>query len=244
MRMSVTLFLYCCAFLVAVVRGQNTTTCTRSQADWIRGGAGGDNATLCGVRYGDVLAVDAARLVMPATQAWVLAAHQYCAAALNYGSLVAATPDPVVQALLLVGDSLMASCDNVSQWALNTALTAALSQLLVFNQGGYSGLPTCTPQPSNATATYYYYQQPDMIVLRQLDNTTLAYSVMRGYYNTQLFLCVFSVVAALTIVLLGLWVIMLKSKHKRFVAHAQQDIDVTHLEDRFSAGQSTTDTEL
>ncbi len=186
--------------------------CVRTQHDW----AARPTAATMGFCNASCLALlqsDAARQLQPQNALWVAAAHQHCAAALNAASV---DVKGLGAALLLVGDSLTRACLNLSHWTLTPSLAAPMALLYAFNQGALSDAPPCLTQANEASEVLYFYQAPDLLTWRLRDNTTVQYSVMKGYYNTQLFLCLLSVVALLGCVALGLWVIMLRNTNRMY----------------------------
>src|ERR1700748_3440602 len=144
-----TMLLLSLLLLVGAIAAQ-AQTCTLTQSRWRQScalqSADLDSVCqLCGLGSAELLDSDATRQLQPQNTLWLLAAHQYCAATLNVWA------DPpcdtlssgVEAALLLLGDSLLYVCSNMSQWTLQPALADALSLLLLFNQGQQPGCETC-----------------------------------------------------------------------------------------------------
>lgn len=189
--------------------GQNAS-CVRTQAEWLQSHtANASTMGFCQTSCATLLSTDTARQ-RPEHAGWLAAAHQHCAGALN---AMRVDVKGLGQALLLLGDSLQNACPNISLWHVTPSLAPPLALLYALNQGALVGAPACS-SPSAVGDTLYFYQPPDLLTWRQLDNSTQAYSVMRGYYTLQIFLCVALTVASLTCVALGVWIMMLRRRDR------------------------------
>lgn len=184
--------------------------CVRTQSEWLQSHSA--NATtmgFCQTSCAQLLGTDTARQ-RPEHAGWLAAVHQHCAGALN---AMRVDVKGLSQALLLLGDSLQNACPNLTLWRVTPSLAPPLALLYALNQGALVGAPSCgTASPVGETL--YFYQPPDLLTWRQLDNSTQAYSVMRGYYTLQLFLCVVATVASLGCVALGVWIMMLRRRDR------------------------------
>lgn len=218
------LVLLLCALMAALSAVNN---CTLTQTGWRLSPAllleSGASCSLCGLGAEDLLTVDVARLREPQNAEWVLGAHQYCAGVLNMAAVGAdcdTNSTGIAAAVARLGDSLQYVCGNVSQWSL-LAQADAYQTALLFNQGQYFGCAACPPaNASNVTTdgpSFYYYQDPDIVTLRLLDNnTTLSYSLYRGRYNTILALTVYLLVSLVVIVALLLAIVVLNNRNRLY----------------------------
>jgi hypothetical protein len=170
--------------------------CTYTTWGWAQRATGQATAsnTLCGSAWVLLLKSDAARLVVPENQLWLLAAQQYITASLNLQAIATTVNDTTIQeGLLVMGDSLTRVCGNVSQWSLQGGsppgqLQDLLSLLLSFNHGQL-GVPACSDEFVDVVpnmATFYYYNGDDVIAIRDpVTNQTQRNSLVSGLYNTQ-----------------------------------------------------------
>lgn len=189
---------------------QNATTCVRTQTEWLQShSVNASTLGFCQTSCAKLLGTDTAHQ-RPEHAGWLAAVHQHCAGALN---AMHVDVKGLSQALLLLGDSLQNACPNLTLWRVTPSLAPPLALLYALNQGALVGAPSCaTATPTGETL--YFYQPPDLLTWRQLDNSTQAYSVMRGYYTLQLFLCVVATVGLLGCVALGVWIMMLRRRDR------------------------------
>jgi hypothetical protein len=208
--------------------------CTYTLYEWSHSACAAQNVsdTTCGVGWCALLAVDAASMLLPQNQAWLLAFHQYGASILNRRQLLGANltngtrlvdlaTSGVDAALALVGDSLEVACGNVTKWVVTPSLSRALELLFTFNHGGLA--PACEDEfpDGNVTqgeTTFYYYNPPDVIALRQSgSNLTVSTPVLRQVYGTQLFLLLTAIVEFVVICLLLLALIIYRSEQRHYL---------------------------
>lgn len=176
------------------------------------------NDTLCGVAWSQLMAVNASSLLVTQNQAWVVAFHQYAAAALNQRRLWAAAPSPATpldfdasglsDALGLLGDTLERTCTNLSLWQWTPQLDAAFALLRAFNQGAIPGAEACADEfaaLNTSASPFYYYGTPgDWIVWNPATNATERVALLDGLYSSQAFGALVILVLAALGVFLGL----------------------------------------
>lgn len=205
-------------FLLTLVSSQ----CTFTQNRWIRVSRGlALDETMCGIAWHELMEVDPSRLIIPENSLWVVGFHQYVSAVLNRRQ-VEVNDSLLDDAILLIGDSLERACHNVSQWKLLPTLTQSLNMLYNFNHGILESLNTsiaCRDEYNNSVGneTFYYYQTPDIIAVRDpVTNMTSLRSVFSGLYQTQIVLYVALGLSGLMIGFVLLKLVMTRSEKRRY----------------------------
>jgi hypothetical protein len=219
------------SLLLVIITGINGQYCTYTQDQWLvllQNGAQTTNETLCGQPLPALLNNDALGLLVPQNTNWLLALHQYSAAVLNKASMLAVSPQPqqivpfrdsgILQALLLMGDTLERSCSNVSLWQFTPYAISSFELLRSFNQGRVSGSSinwACpSPYASNVT-TLFAYQPADIIAAYDAQrNITLLSSLSSGEDGTRTLLLFVFLITLVALVLLGLHMLIQRSKRK------------------------------
>jgi hypothetical protein len=163
---------------------------------------------------------------------------------------VGANDSRLDEAILLIGDSLERSCHNVSQWQLLPGLTQSLQLLYNFNHGILESINTsiaCRDEyaKSLGNETFYYYQTPDIIAIRDpVTNMTTLRSVFTGLYQTQIVLSVALGLSGLMIGFVLLKLVMTRSEKRRYFWRKQKEssneIEMTKLDDFYISSDSET----
>jgi len=220
--------------LLVTLAGTLADFCTYTTHEWTQLACSQNvTDTMCGTNWCPLLRVDAASMLLAENQPWLLAFHIYATAALNRRSGTSLgvnfTDSGIDQAFFLLGDSLEAACENVTQWHLTPSLVRTMDLLFAFNHGviprGGDKAPltiACGDEfrEGNITrldTTFYYINAPDMITLR--DSTTgltISTSVLKQLYSTQLFLFLFNIVEGVIICLLVLKLIIMRSEEREY----------------------------
>ena len=173
------------------------------------------NDTMCNSTWSTLLQRDPSHLVLAENQMWLLAFGQYAAAVLNERT-VGDNDTGVMQALLLVGDSLERACGNMSQWQLDSAVKVeALTLLSDYNHGRLLGQVACEQQfgSGDALDTFYYFNSNDVITVRNpARNITIINSVLDGILSRQYGLYV--LVPLLTLLLFAFIVKLIMVLHR------------------------------
>lgn len=199
------------------------SSCTYSQRHWCLNTTTWpiDNATLCGVAWRTIMAIDTYRMAIPVNQYWVAASHAYITTRLNQAIAPANTTTADVSvSLMWLGDSLERVCSNLSEWPLDSSAFYALETLRRYNTGN----TTCSDEDVvNMTEALYYIHTADMIIipanLTLATNKTLAYSLLDDEYRYRQFLLSGAVVGCLVAIpVLTIIIILLLDRRRRYYA--------------------------
>lgn len=194
----------------------NSACLTRPQSYWILNTKQWPNktgeASLCQVKWYDIMQVEPTRMSNPLNQYWVIATHQYITASLN--NMVNATEDKnVITALVWLGDSLERACANLSEWRLDMNAYNKVETLRDYNN-------QCTETSNNVKDTLYYIRTQDLLVIPaniSLDtNKTLIHSLLFDEYRFRQFAIAGSTVAFVGIPVLTCIIILLLNKRYKY----------------------------
>jgi hypothetical protein len=153
-------------------------------------------------------------MIVQKNSAWVLAFHQYATAVLN-NRRIKTNDTSIVDAIILMGDSLERVCHNVSQWSLTESLRHAFDILYEFNHGSLA----CQDE-FNAIKegdSFYYFNTPDKIVIHDaVTNMTMLRSVYDGLFKTQLGLYIGIALLGCFLGFVLLKLVMVRSDKRRY----------------------------
>jgi hypothetical protein len=231
---------YLCVVLLVVVGSNASPYCSSIQSDWLTR-LGDNNDTTCGERWQKLMPLEASRLIVQENRLWIVGFHKYATGILNRRSLMGVgtsldvfNTSGVNEALLLLGDSLEATCANFSQWKLSPVIMDAMLLVDNFNHGivvGIPPLPLCSPPPATFPDTFYYYESADTLTIKDPQtNLTYTQSLVRGLYNTNYFQYAMIVLEAFVILLLAIKLLMVQNQNREYYAKSRRKNGADYIE--------------
>lgn len=205
---------------VLLLLASSLSACSQRQSFWIQSNTSiGENETLCGVKWRDILSIDTLRMAQPANQNWVVASHQYITAKLNQYSDANASQS-VKEALLSVGDSLERACDNIREYRIS------YDHLEILRLYYYSNLCNTTTPYDNSTVKeinplYYLYTSDILVIPANISlesNKTWRFSLLNDEYRFRQFSVGSAIIGCLSSLILMIVVLVLYDRRKKYYA--------------------------
>jgi hypothetical protein len=185
--------------------------------------------TLCNMNAATLLKLETFQALDTNTLHWIVSAHQLCTAVLNRrwienvngtGQISSTTLQRVDAALMILLNSMVRSCGNLTHWSLNTEtqgsmMWAGLQTLEAFNNAQMASLQAC-PVVSQPTGGFSFSEAAQLF-LADSETEAVTKQKVQQLYTSKALLTVFLVLTAIAAFLLGVLALMLWNKRRHYM---------------------------